>query len=156
VATVHDAVKESGRVLPQPSAIFHVYASVDTMWVAQTLSQCSHVKQGKVSSNSVLHDATPFAGSHESHMCQYTTQTCSPVLDDRFLINSDGGYHLGAPNNRLDHTSSFPSSILHFPLIAPPGLQLCQPLDHLAKPHRTSINRKCPIVSGFQLLIFYR
>jgi hypothetical protein len=34
VATVHDTVKESGRVLPHPSVIFHAYASVDTQWVA--------------------------------------------------------------------------------------------------------------------------
>jgi hypothetical protein len=34
VAIVHDAVKESGRVLPRPSAVFHVYASADTPWVA--------------------------------------------------------------------------------------------------------------------------
>jgi hypothetical protein len=36
------------------------------------------------------------------------------------LINIGGGYHLGAPNIRLDHSSSFPSSILHFSLIACP------------------------------------
>jgi hypothetical protein len=30
VAIVHDVVKESGWVLPRPSAVFHVYASVDT------------------------------------------------------------------------------------------------------------------------------
>jgi hypothetical protein len=35
VATVHDVVKELGQVLPHPSAIFHVYASVDTLWVAR-------------------------------------------------------------------------------------------------------------------------
>jgi hypothetical protein len=35
VATVHDAVKESGRVLPCPSAIFHAYASADTPWVTR-------------------------------------------------------------------------------------------------------------------------
>jgi hypothetical protein len=34
VAIVHDTVKESGRVLPLPSAIFHAYASADTLWVA--------------------------------------------------------------------------------------------------------------------------
>jgi hypothetical protein len=34
VATVHDAIKESGQVLPHPSAVFHEYASVDTPWVA--------------------------------------------------------------------------------------------------------------------------
>jgi hypothetical protein len=72
------------------------------------------------------------------------------------LINTGGGYHHRALNIRSDHSSSFPSSILHFPLIAPPGLQLCQPFDHLAKPHRTSIDRKDHIVRGFQPLIFYR
>jgi hypothetical protein len=35
VATVHDTVKESGRFLPRPSAVFHVYASADMSWVAQ-------------------------------------------------------------------------------------------------------------------------
>jgi hypothetical protein len=35
VATVHVTVKESGRVLPHPSAVFHVYASMDTPWVAR-------------------------------------------------------------------------------------------------------------------------
>jgi hypothetical protein len=35
VAIVHDAVKESDRVLPHPSAIFHAYASANTLWVAQ-------------------------------------------------------------------------------------------------------------------------
>jgi hypothetical protein len=57
---------------------------------------------------------------------------------------------------QIRHSFSFPSCILPFPLIAPPGLQLCQYLDHLAKPHRTSIDRKGPITSGFQPLDFYR
>jgi hypothetical protein len=35
VATVHDVVKGSGRVLPHPSAVFHAYASMDTPWVAR-------------------------------------------------------------------------------------------------------------------------
>jgi hypothetical protein len=72
------------------------------------------------------------------------------------LNDTDGGYHIGVPNIRSDHSSSFPSSIHHFPLIVPPGLQLYQPFDHLAKPHRTSIDRKGPIVSGFQPLVFYQ
>jgi hypothetical protein len=65
-------------------------------------------------------------------------------------------YHVGASNFRSDHSSSFPSSILPFPLIAPLDLELWQDLDHPAKPHRTYINRKGPIVSGFQPLDFYR
>jgi hypothetical protein len=72
----------------------------------------------------------------------------------RALIDIGGGYHLAALNFRSDHSSSFPSSILSFPLIAPPGLQLYQPFDHLAKPHRTSTDRKGPIASAFQPLDF--
>jgi hypothetical protein len=92
----------------------------------------------------------------KSRMCQYTTQTCSSGSDDQSLTDTGGGYHLEALNFRSDHSSSFPSSILPFPLIAPPGLQLCQSFDHLAKPHRTSIDTKGPIASGFQPLDFYR
>jgi hypothetical protein len=76
--------------------------------------------------------------------------------DDRSLNDSGGGYHLVVLNIRSDHSPSFTSSILRFPIIAPPSLQLCQPFDHLAKPHRTSIDRKCPIMSGFQPLVFYQ
>jgi hypothetical protein len=74
----------------------------------------------------------------------------------RALIDTGGGYHLEALNFRSDHLSSFPSSILLFPLIAPPSDQLLQSFDHLAKPHITSIDRKGPITSGFQPLIFDR
>jgi hypothetical protein len=35
VAIVHDAVKESGQVIPRSSVVFHAYASADTPWVAQ-------------------------------------------------------------------------------------------------------------------------
>jgi hypothetical protein len=92
----------------------------------------------------------------KSHMRQYTTQTCSSRPNGQSLINTGGGYHLEALNFRSDHSSSFPSSILLFPLFAPPGLQLCHLFNHLAKPHRTSIDRKGSIVSGFQPLVFYR
>jgi hypothetical protein len=74
----------------------------------------------------------------------------------RALTDTGGDYHLEAPNFRSDHSYSFSSIILHFPLIALSGLQLCQLFNHLAKPHRTSIDKKCPIASGFQPLIFYR
>jgi hypothetical protein len=57
-------------------------------------------------------------GPIKSYMCQYATQTCSSGQDDRSLTDIGRGYHLGALNFRSDHSSSFPSSILHFPLIA--------------------------------------
>jgi hypothetical protein len=92
----------------------------------------------------------------KSRMRQYTTQTCSSGPDDRSLTDTGGGYHLEALNFRSDHSSSFPSCILPFTLFAPLGLQLLQSFDHLAKPHRTSIDVKGPIASGFQPLVFYR
>jgi hypothetical protein len=58
------------------------------------------------------------------------------------LINIGRGYHFGALNLWSRPLSTFPSSILHFPLIAPLGLQLCHLGNNLAKPHRTSIVRK--------------
>jgi hypothetical protein len=136
--------------------VFHAYASMDTLWVAHALSHCTPVRYGRTASISAAHKATQFAGPHKSRMCQYITQTCSSGPDDQSLTDTGGGYRLGALNFRLDHSSSFPSSILYFPLIAPPDLQLCQPFDPLAKPHRTSIDRKGPIVSGFQPLELYR
>jgi hypothetical protein len=92
----------------------------------------------------------------KSRMRQYTTPTCSSEPDDQSLTDTGWGYHLEPLNFKSDHSYSFPSSILPLPLIAPLGLQLCQSFDHLAKPHRTSIERKGPITSGFQPLVFYR
>jgi hypothetical protein len=126
LATIHDVTQERGRVLPCPSAVFHVYASVDALWVARTLSYSTPVKRGKVSSNSSTHEATQFGDS----IC--------PVCASKFqmlfiqtqltwaLIDTGGGYHIGAPNLWSRSLSTFSSSILHFPLIAPPSLQLCQ------------------------------
>jgi hypothetical protein len=63
----------------------------------------------------------------KSYMRQYITQSLFIRTQLTWaLIDTSGGYHLGAPNIRSDHSPSFPSSILHFSLIAPPGLQLCQ------------------------------
>jgi hypothetical protein len=155
VATIHNMTKKLGRVLPHTSAIFHAYASADTPWVAQTLSHYTSVKRGKVSSNSSTHEATQFGDS----ICPVCISTFKCLFNRAqptwALIDRGGGYHLGAPNIRSDHSSSFSSSILHFSLIALSGLQLCQPFDHLAKPHRTSIDRKGPITSRFQPLVFY-
>jgi hypothetical protein len=107
-------------------------------------------------SNSATHEATMFGDS----ICPVCISTFKCMFIQKqpmcTLTDTSGGYHLGALNFRSDQSSSFPSSTLPFPLIVPPGLQLCQYLDHLAKPHRTSIDRKSPITSGFQPLNFYR
>jgi hypothetical protein len=155
VAIIHDVTKKPGRVLPRPSVVFHAYASADIPWVARTLSRFTSVKWGKVSSNSLKHESTQF-GDFICLVC-VSTFKCLFIWTQpmQALIDTGGGYQLEALNIRSDHSPSFPSSILHFPLIALPGLQLCQPFNHLAKPHRISIDRKGPITSGFQSLIFY-
>jgi hypothetical protein len=38
------------------------------------------------------------------------------------LIDTGGGYHLRSSDYETYHSHSFPSGILHFPLVAPPGL----------------------------------
>jgi hypothetical protein len=155
VATVHDTVKESGRILPplvsssmrlprrthrgRPNTIpYNIHKEVGyrpTRWHMTLLS--------------LGIPYVPYAPVHFKCLFNRAQPT-------RALIDTGGRYHLGAPNIISDHSSSFPSSILHFPLIALLGLQLYQPFDHLAKPHRTSIDRKGLIVSGFQPLAFYR
>jgi hypothetical protein len=136
--------------------VFHVYASADTPWVAHALSHFTSVRYGRIASVSAAHDTTRFGDS----ICPVCVSTfkCLFIRNQPTLALNDsgGGYHLGALNIRSDHSPSFPSSILHFPLIAPSSLQLCQSFNHLAKPHRTSIERKGPIESGFQPLVFYR
>jgi hypothetical protein len=124
VATVYGMAKESGRVLPHPSAIFHAYASANTTWVARTLSHYTPVKRGKVSSNSLTHKATKF-GDSICVVC-ISTFTCLFIQTQpmRALTDTGGGYQLGASNFRSDNSSSFPSSILPFPLIAPSGFIL--------------------------------
>jgi hypothetical protein len=114
------------------------------------------MKRGKVSSNLSTHKATKFGFSIYPVCVNIFKCLFIRAQPTRALTNIGRGYHLGASNFRSDHSSSFPSSILLFPLIASPGLQLCQYLDHPTKPHRTSINRKGPIASGFQPLDFYR
>jgi hypothetical protein len=113
------------------------------------------VRYVRIASVSVAHDTTQFGDS----ICPVCVSTFKCLFIQTqptwALTDTGGGYHLEAPNTRSNLAPSFPFSILHFPLIALLGLQLCQPFDHLAKKHRTSINRKGPIAGGFQPLAFY-
>jgi hypothetical protein len=129
VATFHDVIKESGWVLPHPSDVFHVYALADTPWVARTLSCCTPMKRGKVSSNSVTHEATEFTGPQKILYAPVHNRSLFIRTQPMWaLIDTSGGYHHGSPNLWSRSLSSFPSSILHFPLIAPPSLKFCQHL----------------------------
>jgi hypothetical protein len=156
VVTIRDVAKETIRAHLTLVHVFHAYASADTPWVAHALSHCTPIRYGRITSISAAHNATQFGDS----ICLVCVSTFKYLFIQtqltRALNDTGEGNHLGAPNFGSDHSPSFPSSFLPFPLIALPGLQLCQPFDYLAKPHRTSIDRKGPIASGFQPLIFYR
>jgi hypothetical protein len=136
--------------------VFHAYAPTDIPLVAHALSHFTSVRYGRIASVSAAHDATQFGDS----ICLVCVSTFKCLFNKPqatwALTDTGGGYHLEAPNIISYQSPSLPSSILHFPLIAPPGLQLCHSFDHLAKPHRTSIDRKGPIASRFQPIVFYR
>jgi hypothetical protein len=143
VVIIHGVTKKLGRVLPHPSAIFHMYALVDTPWVRYHPTH-PHTKLLSLGIPYILYASVHFK-------CLFIR-----IQPTQALIDTGGGYHFGALNFQSRPLSTFPSSILHFPLIAPPSLHLYQPFDHHAKPHRTSIDRKGAIVSGFQPLVFYQ
>jgi hypothetical protein len=63
VATIHNEVKETTRAHLTLVHIFHVYAPVDTPWVAHALSHFTSVRYGRIASVSAAHDATQFGDS---------------------------------------------------------------------------------------------
>jgi hypothetical protein len=155
VAIIHDEVKETIRARLNLVHVFHAYALADTPWVAHALSHFTPIRYGRIASVSAARDATQFGDSIYPYASVHFKCLFIRTQPTWGLTDTGAGYHLGAPNIRSDHSPFFPSSILHFPLIASPGLQLCQPFNHLDKPHRTSIDRKVSIVSRIQPLIFY-
>jgi hypothetical protein len=157
VATIHDVTKKTGRVLPSPSSIFHMYASVDTLWVAQTLPHCTLVKRGKVSSNSLTHEATQFGDSicpicvSTFHMLVYSEPT------DADLNRHRRGLPPWSSEFMIQTTLNLP--VLYSPLsrkyptrspIMPTWIIIL--LNHIGPPSL----EKGPITSGFRSLVFYR
>jgi hypothetical protein len=124
VATIHDEVEETIRAHLTLVHVFHAYASTDTPWVAHALSHFTSIRYGRIASISMVHDATQFGDS----ICSVCISTFKCLFNraqpTRVLIDIGKGYHIGAPNIRSDQSPSFPSSILHFPLIAPLDLIL--------------------------------
>jgi hypothetical protein len=58
VATIHDEVKEAIRAYLTLVHVFHVYASMDTPWVAHTLSHYTPVRYDRIAFVSAAHDTT--------------------------------------------------------------------------------------------------
>jgi hypothetical protein len=124
VATIHDEVMEMIRAHLTLVHVFHAYALTDTPWVAHALSHFTSVRYSRIASVSVVHDATQFGDS----ICPLCVSTFQMLVQqgstDADLNDTGGGYHLGALNIRSDHSPSFQSSILYFPLIASSDLIL--------------------------------
>jgi hypothetical protein len=135
VGIVHDAVKETIRAHLTLVHVFHAYASADIPWVAHALSYCTPIRYGRIASISVAHNATKFADS----ICSVCISTFQMLVHSDptawALTDTGGGYHLEALNFRSDHSPSFPSSILHFPLIAPPSLMLNHSINYSCSRH---------------------
>jgi hypothetical protein len=156
VATVHNAVKEMIRAHLTLVHVFHVYASVDTPWVAHALSQCTPIRYGRIASISVTYEATQFVGPQE---IPYALVHDSSLLTGarRSVLNQ---FRRGLP----PWSSEFQIRSLPFlPIQYSPLSPNCparSPIKSsftfiLLKPHRTSIDRKGPILSRFQPLVFY-
>jgi hypothetical protein len=115
--------------------VFHAYASTDTPWVAHAPSHFTPIRYGRIASVSAAHEATQFVGPHKIPY--------APVHNPNLLIGArrsilnrhSRGYHLEALNFISDHSSSFPSSILHSSLIAPLGLILNHSMFYSSSQH---------------------
>ena len=115
-------------------AIPHSGLSVGGPCTIPVASTGHHCRNGEVSSNSTTISVTRFTRPHKSSMRQYTTQILFiRTQPTRALTDSAGGYHLRSSEFQIRPLTSFPSNILHFPLIAPPGLRLCHYYHHLTK-----------------------
>jgi hypothetical protein len=118
VAIVHDVVKEMIRAHLTLVHVFYAYALAVIPWLSHALSYCTPIRYGSIASISVAHDATKL----EDFICPVCVSTFKYLFirtqPTWALTDIGGGYHLGALNFRSDHSSSFPSSILPFPLIA--------------------------------------
>jgi hypothetical protein len=124
VAIIHDEVNETIKAYLTLVHVFHAYALTDTPWVAHALSHFTFIRYGRIASVSAAYNATQF-GDSICPVCVSTLKCLfNRVQPTQALIDTGGGYHLEALNIRSGHSSSFLSSILHFPLIAPPGLIL--------------------------------
>jgi hypothetical protein len=87
----HDMTRKSGRVLPRSSVVFHTYVSVDTPCVARTLSHCTPVKRGKVSFNSLTHEATQFGIPYVSYALVHFKCLFIRTQPLRAIIDTGGG-----------------------------------------------------------------
>jgi hypothetical protein len=121
----HSSWRDQGDDLGPPHPSTHL------PWVVHAVSRCAPIRYGRIASISATHDATKFVGPINP-IC---ASTKSKLVHSGTTDVGFNRHRRGLPPSELQiydphHTPSFSSSILHFPLIAPPGLKLCQHGDH--------------------------
>jgi hypothetical protein len=123
VSTFHDNYQRVEPGPPYPSVIFHVKTSMDSPWVARTLSQCHlwstvgcRPTQRPSTLLSLRDPINPVCASTQLNAC------CNRAQLTRSLVDTGGGYQPQSSEYKNRSLSTFPSGILHFPLVAPPGL----------------------------------
>jgi hypothetical protein len=154
VATVHNTVKETIRAHLTLVHVFHTYGSVDTPWVAHALSHCTSIRYGRIAFVSAAHVATQYVGPHKIPY--------APVHNSNLLIEARRSilnrHRRGVPPWSFEfHIKPLPFLPIQyspFSCNCPARSPIMPTFDPLAKPHRTSIDRKDPIVSRFQPLDF--
>jgi hypothetical protein len=121
VVTFHDDYQRVELGPPYPSVIFHVKASSDSPWVAQTLSQCHlwstvgcHLTQRSSKLLSLWYPINPVCASTQVNSC------CNRAQPTRSLTDTGGGYHLRCSEYENIPLSTFLFGILHFPQLPRP------------------------------------
>jgi hypothetical protein len=123
VATFRDDYQRVEPGSPYPSVIFHAKTSSGSLWVAWTLSQCHpwstvgcHPTQRPLKLLSLRDSINPICTSIQLNACGNRAQPTQSLID------IGGCYHLRSSEYENRPVSTFPSGILYFPLVAPPGL----------------------------------
>jgi hypothetical protein len=80
----------------------------------------------------VDHQLLDLPGLYHRH-ANGTFNTCSWGPTERSLINAGGDYNFGGVGLPHTHFPTLPTSCLHFPLVAPPGLHFNQVLANRPK-----------------------
>jgi hypothetical protein len=113
----------------KPLHVEEVLATKDRLtqpssWVASFLLPCDSPRVREISAQ-WLHSYLSLLDPYHQHVIG-TFNTCSRGPTHQSLTDIGGGYNHGGAGLPHSHSLTFPTSCLHFPLMAPPGLQFKQ------------------------------
>jgi hypothetical protein len=96
-------------------------------WVASFLLPCDSPRVGERSFDPIVTQLPQLPVSYHQYAIGIFN-TCSQGPTHRSLTDTDGGYNLRGVGLLHTHSPTFPTSYLHFPLMAPLGLHFNQVL----------------------------